>query len=173
MPTLMQKIRLALRGWSRRREEAQKEFVARNVGWSAPAPPSPAGRQAPPPAASSSASSPPDIDGLVVAFLDDSGRIDYYLDRESGEVIDVRDGATLPPTRFRRVPRRSEANETVDRGLFVDTLEPGVKRDALARASASSEEFRKVLGEDRSLERKWYSFKNDRVVRVVEAWLKE
>jgi len=170
MPTLMQKIRLALRGWSRRREEAQKEFVAKNVGWGVPPP---VERQAPPPVASSSSKKVADIDGLVVAFLDDSGRIDYYLDRESGEVIDVRDGAALPAPRFRRVPRRSEANETVDRGLFVDTLEPGAKRDALARASASPEEFRKVLGEDRSLERKWYSFKNDRVVRVVEAWLEE
>jgi hypothetical protein len=35
------------------------------------------------------------MEGLAVAFLDDSGRIAYYLDTETGEVVDVRDGTTL------------------------------------------------------------------------------
>ena len=35
MPTLMQKIRLVLRGWSRRREEKQRAFLSQNAGWGA------------------------------------------------------------------------------------------------------------------------------------------
>ena len=35
MPTLMQKIRLAFRGWQRRREESEKEFLTRNASWGA------------------------------------------------------------------------------------------------------------------------------------------
>jgi len=36
MPTFMQKIKLAIRGWNRRREEADKAFIAKNT-WQAPA----------------------------------------------------------------------------------------------------------------------------------------
>jgi len=31
MPTFMQKIKLAIRGWNRRREEKDREFLAKNV----------------------------------------------------------------------------------------------------------------------------------------------
>ena len=41
MPTLMQKIRLAFRGWNRRREEAQRAFVAQGTQWAPPAAPGP------------------------------------------------------------------------------------------------------------------------------------
>src|SRR3954447_26286307 len=107
MPTLMQKIRLAFKGWNRRRDEKQKEFLAQNVGWGKqPEAPSPS---RPPLAATRSSQAEIDVDGLIVAFLDDSGVISYYLDTESGEVVDVRDGSTYAAPRYRRVPPRSEA----------------------------------------------------------------
>jgi len=31
--SMLQKIKLAFRGWQRRREEGEKQFVARNTGW--------------------------------------------------------------------------------------------------------------------------------------------
>lgn len=170
MPTLMQKIRLAWKGWNRRRDQAQKEFVARNVGWGAASPAvaaRPAGA-----VAAATVHAEPDIDGLTVAFLDDSGVISYYLDVETGDVVDVRDGSALAAPRYRRVPRRSEANDAADRRAFVASRDPGASRDALARTAASHDEFRKALGDDRSLERAWYSFKNDRVLRAVEEWLR-
>src|ERR1700682_56223 len=97
MPTLMQKIRLAFKGWNRRRDEArveaQKDFVTRNVGGGAPGAP---GHAADKPSGQTLASDrAPDMDGLIVAFLDDSGVIAYYLDCEVGEVLDVRDGSAL------------------------------------------------------------------------------
>ena len=60
MPTLMQKIKLAIRGWSRRREEANEAFIQRsawqspNVGRASARPPS---------------QTPVDLEGLVCAFL--------------------------------------------------------------------------------------------------------
>lgn len=173
MPTLMQKIRLAFKGWNRRRTEAkieaQKEFVTRNVGWGKPAAPAPAEAPARSPLA---AIEEPDMDGLVVAFLDDSGVIAYYFDSEGGEVLDVRDGTTLAAPRYRRVPRRSPEGEAADRQAFIESREPGPPRDKLMNAAASGEEFRRVLGTDRSLERAWYSFKNDRVLLAVQEWLR-
>ena len=170
MPTLMQKIRLAFKGWSRRREAAQKEFVTRNVGWGEPGV-EPRGAAAPS-RASTAANRAHDMDGLVVAFLDDSGVIAYYLDSEAGEVIDVRDGSALAAPRYRRVPGRNETNDAADRRAFIDSRDPGPARDRLMRAAASGEEFRRALGNDRSLERAWYSFKNDRVLLAVREWLR-
>ena len=77
----MQKLRLAWRGWQRRREESQQEFVARNAGWTA-ATPAPAPVVRPADAVTTSI----DRDGLQCAYLDESGQIAYYLDIESGEV---------------------------------------------------------------------------------------
>lgn len=159
MPTLMQKIRLAFRVWSRRREEAQKEFVNRNTGWNAAAAPAAAAPREPEKAI--------DIEGLTVAFLDDSGVIAYYLDSESGDVVDVRDGATLDAPRYRRVPQRSESSDAADRRVFV------ASHGSLARSAGSAEDFRRALSADRSLERAWYNFKNDRVLKAIEEWLRK
>jgi hypothetical protein len=157
MPTFFQKIRLAIRGWNRRREEANQAFVARST-WKAPD----VGQASARPAAGQT---PIDMDGLIVAFLDDSGRIAYYFDTETGDVVDVRDGTTLAPPRYRRVPARGEQNEAEDRQAFA------AEHVALARWVASREEFRSALAKDRTLERAWYNFKNDRAIAAVEEWL--
>ena len=160
----MQKIRLALRGWSRRREEAEKEFLAKNVWGPASAGPD---RMKPVPTQRAV-----DLDGLAVAFLDDSGRIDWYLDTDSGEVIDVRDGTALAPPRYRRVPARSEQSEADDRRAFVASLEPSRAHDALTRNLGSRDEFRRAVATDRAIERSWFSFKNGRAIAAIEQWLR-
>ena len=161
----MQKLRLAWRGWQRRREEAEREFVAKNAGWGAAGPaPSPAAPARPP------AQTGVDLEGLQVAYLDDSGRIVYYLDTEQGEVIEARDGETYAPPRYRRVPRRSAASDAADQREFVATLEDSALKTAL-RAAKDPAEFRRVLSEDRKLERAWYVFKNDRANAAIESWL--
>jgi len=166
MPTLMQKLRLALRGWSRRREEAKKEFLAKNTAWS---PPSLRGGQAPPPVPSQSI----DIDGLTVAYLDDSGHFAHYFDTETGDILDVAVNQSFDPPRYRRIPQRSAQSESDDRRAFVDKLEPSRGRDELARAIGVPEAFRKALASDRTIERAWYNFKNDRAIAAIEQWLAE
>ena len=101
----------------------------------------------------------------MVAFLDDSGRIAYYLDTESGEVVDVRDAAALAPPRYRRVPARSEQSDAADRRAFA------MKHQALLSSVGSAENFRSALSKDRALERAWYNFKNDRAIAAINAWL--
>lgn len=166
MPTLMQKLRLALRGWSRRRDEAQKEFLARNLP-RGNAPPTTA------PARPAHSTSSIDIDGLTVAYLDDSGHFAHYLDTVTGDILDVAVNQVLEPPRYRRIPQRSAQSESEDRRAFVAKLDPSRGRDELARAIGVPEAFRKALANDRALERAWYSFKNDRAIAAIEAWLAE
>jgi len=160
----MQKLRLAWRGWARRREEKEREFVAKNASWGGVASAQLPATENRHPATGI------DLEGLQVAFLDDSGRIVYYFDTENGEVVEARDGETFAEPRYRRVPRRSAASDAADRREFVATLDAGPLRDAL-RAAKDPAEFRRVLSEDRKLERAWYVFKNDRATAAINAWL--
>lgn len=160
----MQKIRLVIRGWNRRREEREKEFLAKNT-W-APSVPSkaPSGQHTP-------KALHVDLEGLTVAYLDDSGRIEHYLDLQSGDVIDT--SGPLAGERYRRVPSRNAQSEFEERDAFVKTLEPSAGRDRLASCIGVAEAFRRALATDRKLERAWYNFKNDRAIAAVRAWLRE
>jgi hypothetical protein len=164
----MQKIRLVIRGWQRRREEHDKEFLARNAAWGV-APSAVA------PAPVKSRSFAVDTEGLTVAYLDDSGRLAHFLDIESGDILDL--GAEELDTHpemndpsYRRIPSRSEKSEVEDRRAFISSLGPSPARDALAR-SADAEMFRRALASNRTIERAWYNFRNDRAIAAIEAWL--
>ncbi len=178
----MQKLRLMFRGWSRRREEEgrrkQEEFLRSNVKWAAEV-------SAPSSAESASrAGGTPDdekarpilrvdMEGLQVAYLDESGRITYYLDTETGEVVERHDAA--PPgdaLRYRRVPRRLEGSEIDDRRAFIETLDPSPIRQELMKAVATAR-FRPVLAADRAVERAWYKFRNARATEAIERWVGE
>jgi hypothetical protein len=165
----MQKIRLVFRGWQRRRDEREKEFLTRNAGWGA--------------ASSTLATAVPkkarsfaiDSEGLTVAYLDDSGQLVHFLDTEDGEIVDLRlaeltTHPELVAPRYRRVPSRSEKSEAEDRRAFIASLDASPARDALAR-SIDSDGFRSALASDRTLERAWYNFRNDRAIAAIEGWL--
>jgi hypothetical protein len=161
----MQKIRLGIRGWQRRREESEKEFLTRNASWGAAAP--------------IAAAAPPkkqtfaiDMEGLTVAYLDDSGQLAHFLDTSDGEIVDVRtsESASYPEPRYRRIPSRSANGDDDDRRAFIASLDPSASRDALARSS-DADSFRRALSANRSLERAWYNFRNDRAIEAIEAWL--
>ena len=170
--TFFQKLQVAFRGWSRRRDDEEKkrneEFLKRNAQWSAGASP------APPPAAEAAAlhrAKTVDIDreGLQVAYLDDSGQIEYYLDVRTGEVVEVR-GKERPNdlSRFRRVPQRGP--DIDDRRAFVGTLEESRVKEFL-KANVATGDFRKILATDRNIERAWYNFRNARATSAIASWL--
>jgi hypothetical protein len=168
MPTLMQKIRLVIRGWQRRREEHDKEFVARNASWTAASVVAPTARV-------KSRAFAVDTEGLTVAYLDDSGQLAHFLDTESGDILDLRvfdagANSQMKEPRYRRVPARNETTEREDRRAFVASLDASPTRESLAR-SADAESFRRALASDRTIERAWYNFRNDRAIAAIEAWL--
>lgn len=168
--TLWQRIRVAFRGWLRRREEEEQrkreEFLAKNVRWSAAGPAAPVPAMPPRPAALHL-----DLDGLQVAYLDDSGMIEYYLDKTTGDVLDVRDGTKPEGSRLIRVPSRSETTETADRRAFVESLEESPAKAMLAGAAVPAE-FRRLIAADRRTERAWYNFRNERATQAIESWLR-
>lgn len=159
--SFMQKIRLVLRGWSRRREEKDQEFLRRNASWGT--------GQATSPAQRAVAKRSVDMDGLQAAYLDGSGQIAYYLDVETGEVVEKRDGSPMEPNRFKRVP--SGGGDVPERRAFIETLAPSHVRDLLMK-SVNSPTFRSVLANDRTLERAWYNFRNARATAAIEEWLR-
>ncbi|MGA8807013.1 MAG: hypothetical protein WB973_03980 [Thermoanaerobaculia bacterium] len=165
MPTLMQKIRLGIRGWQRRREESEKEFLTRNASWSAAAP-------VPAAAPTKTRAFAIDMEGLTVAYLDDSGQLAHFLDTSDGEIVDVRmsESAAYAPPRYRSIPSRNANADADDRRAFIASLDASPSRDALARSSGT-ESFRHALSGDRTLERAWYNFRNDRAIEAIEAWL--
>jgi len=155
---------LPFRGWQRRREESEKEFLTRNATW---------GVAAPVVAAATPAKARTfeiDMEGLTVAYLDDSGQLAHFLDTSDGEIVDVRiaEAASYPEPRFRRIPTRSADAE--DRRAFIASLDASPSRDALARSS-DADSFRRALAADRTIERAWYNFRNDRAIAAIEAWL--
>lgn len=164
----MQKIRLVFRGWQRRREEREKEFLSRNAGWGT----APAAAAAPTVRERSFAV---DTEGLTVAYLDDSGQLAHFLDTEDGEIVDLRveelnAHPELVAPRYRRVPSRTGKSEAEDRRAFIASLDASPARDALAR-STDADSFRRALAADRTNERAWYNFRNDRAIAAIEAWI--
>jgi hypothetical protein len=66
---------------------------------------------------------------------------------------------------------RSAASDAADRREFVASLDESALKTAL-RSAKDAAEFRRVLSDDRKLERAWYVFKNDRATAAIEAWLR-
>lgn len=166
--SFFQKIKLAFRGWSRRREQREQEFLRKNTAWAPAAAPAPAVVPAEAGTYTKQLESI-DLDGLQAAYLDASGQIAYYLDVDSGEVIESRHGAALDAAKFKRVPVRK--SEEDDRRAFIETLEPSDLRLSLMK-NVATPSFRSVLAGDRPAERAWYNFRNARATAAIEQWLK-
>ncbi|HKR63255.1 MAG TPA: hypothetical protein VJZ00_05945 [Thermoanaerobaculia bacterium] len=107
-----------------------------------------------------------DLDGLQVAYL--GVALAHYLDVETGDIIDVPLDAEPPgdADRFRRIPTRTPESEAEDRRLFAE------KHPQLGDVVEDAMEFRRVLSEDRPIERKFFNFKNDQANRAIEEWLR-
>ena len=155
MPTLFQKIQLAWRGWNRRRDEKNREFLAKNVA-------APGGGGQPPPAVRTAEAAVLhiDVEALVIAHLDASQRTTYYLDTESGDVIES--NVALDGARYKQVPAASHED---DRVAFLATLESSAHLQA-------ADTFREHLAQNRKLERAWFNFRNDRAIAAIQNWLK-
>ena len=162
MPTFLQKIRLALKGWNRRRDERDKEFLAKNAAWG------PTARHAGDPSlrSGSGKAATLDLEGLTVAYLDNSGRTTYYLDTQSGDVIEATN-AQLDSVRYRPLPNQTAGD--AERDAFINSLDDVAAREKLKRAA----DFRAALATDRTLEKAWYNFRNDRAIAAIERWLHE
>ena len=114
-----------------------------------------------------------DLDGLQVAYL--GVALAHYLDVETGDIVDLPLDAAPPgeESRFRRIPTRTEESEEEDRRLFVQKMELSVMREHLAHTVEDARAFRRLLSDDRRVERSFFNFKNDQATKAIEAWLEE
>jgi hypothetical protein len=109
-----------------------------------------------------------DYEGLQVAYL--GVALAHYLDLETGDIVDqpLDDPPPGDADHFRRIPTRTPESEAEDRRLFVE-------KHRLSDLAAVVEEplaFRRLLSEDRLIERKFFNFKNDQANRAIEEWAK-
>lgn len=111
------------------------------------------------------------MEGLQVAFL--AHLMPHYLDLETGEVVDVYPGQPHPEDlqRFRRIPSRSDESEADDRRAFAAGQKSPEMRAHLAAAVDDPGAFRRAVSVDRSVEKAWFSFKNDQATRAIDEWL--
>jgi hypothetical protein len=114
-----------------------------------------------------------DLDGLQVAYL--GVALAHYLDVETGDILDLPLDAPPPgaPERYRRVPTRTDQSEAEDRRLFLESVDFSVLRDQLTQAVEDAGAFRRLLTEDRRVERSFFNFKADQASRAIEAWLRD
>ena len=113
-----------------------------------------------------------DREGLQVAYL--GVALAHYLDLETGDIVDIPLDAAPPgdESRFRRIPTRTPESEVEDRRAFLETLKPD-QRNRLSHVIDDATAFRRVLSEDRTVERQFFNFKNDQASRAIEEWLGE
>jgi hypothetical protein len=113
-----------------------------------------------------------DREGLQVAWL--GVALAHYLDLESGEILDLPLDAPPPEPagRYRRIPVRTPESEAGDRRLFVEQLDFSVLRDRLVGALGDAAAFRRLLAEDRRIERAFFNFKNDRANEAIDEWIR-
>jgi hypothetical protein len=106
-----------------------------------------------------------DLEGLQVAYL--AHLMPHYLDLETGEVIDVYPGQPHPddPVRYRRIPSRTDESEAEDRRAFA------AAHPQLGPYVDDASTFRRAVSMDRSIEKGWYNFKNERATKAIEEWL--
>src|SRR5687768_6378385 len=162
--TWFQRLQVAFRGWSRRRAERDEEFLKKNTGWGAqqnagaqnvgkqnvgPASAGPHKNIGPAEAGPTLAGPRKiDLEGLQVAYLDDSAQIAYYLDTVSGDVIEARDAPTRAEVersgRFKRVPARSDESDATDRKAFVETIENPRLKQTLSM-TIDAQDFRRII----------------------------
>ncbi len=129
-----------------------------------------------------------DADELIMAFEDNSGMAEWYLDRKTGEVLHASDALLgeededlaarieADPERYvliDPIPSSTGFDAMAD---FVETVTDAATRRALERALAGRKPFRvfKDALLDFPAEREnWFRFKDAAYRRHAEAWLED
>jgi hypothetical protein len=120
-----------------------------------------------------------DMEELKLSFEDASGRIDYYLDTETGNIeMDTEDGNFVRQgraKRYLRIPVGDSHEGYKDMEAFIETIEDSQIQAALEVAIQGSGAFRRfksTLYRYPEEEKRWFEFKDQRLHNRVIIWLK-
>jgi hypothetical protein len=127
-----------------------------------------------------------DMDFLKSSFEDASGRIDYYLDTETGDIeMDTEDDKfarcgdedeyLYEDSRYLRVPNGDSHEGYKDMEAFIETIGDSRIQSVLEVAiqgSGAFSRFKSALYRYPKEQKRWFDFKDRRINWRVLAWLK-
>ena len=129
-----------------------------------------------------------DLEGLVVAFDDESPARSYYLDRETGKVFsfleDHEDAETVEiawqieadgGNRYLQIPKLTLEEELEEQDSFVESLDDGGVKDKVAKVIESDHDgsrFQDFITKHREPREKWRAYFHVRSRERAELWLK-
>ena len=128
------------------------------------------------------------LEDLCLAMEDSSYECDYYLDRETGEIIfisDYMDDANLEelknkidenPDRYEPIPKAESYEDYDDMVDFISTVEDEHLVELLEVAIDGKGAFRRfkdVLARYPEEKERWYHFKEERMKERAISWLED
>jgi len=124
-----------------------------------------------------------DLSDLMEAFESGSGEAEWYLDRDSGEVIMVVEGMPiderdidLEEERYLSVPTISSRGSYAIMEEFIATVkDDGVRTDLedAIKGKGAFRRFKDVLNHYPEDRKRWFAFKEAAVMQEIMAWLAE
>ena len=128
-----------------------------------------------------------DVDGLFVAFSDDSVERSYYLDTDSGQVFNVLEDHDDPETqelvwqleadtrgRFVQVPKPSMEETLEEQDAFVESMSDGELKqelEALVSNDHDGTKFVDFVERNRAARDAWRDYRMARSREKANAWL--
>jgi len=129
-----------------------------------------------------------DLEGLVVAFDDESPARSYYLDRDTGKVFSFLEDHVDAETeeiawqieadgekRYLPVPKLTLEEELKEQDSFVESLDKGELKERVAKVIESDHDgskFQELVIRHRETREKWRAYFRGRSRERVKLWLK-
>ena len=129
-----------------------------------------------------------DLEGLVVAFDDESPAHSYYLDRETGKVFSfLEDNADAETEEiawqieadagkcYLQIPKRTLEEELEEQDSFVESLDDGELKEKVAKVIESDHDgsqFQDLVIRHRETREKWRAHCHVRSRERADLWLK-
>lgn len=128
-----------------------------------------------------------DLEGLVVAFSDDSVERSYYLDTDSGRVFNVLEDHDDPETqeivweleadtrgRYVQIPKPSMEQRLEEQDAFVESLEDGKMKETIEKLLEDDHDgskFAEFVERDREARDAWRDFRMERSREKAKEWI--
>ena len=129
-----------------------------------------------------------DLEGLVVAFDDDSPARSYYLDRDTGKVFSFLEDHVDAETeeiawqieadggkRYLQIPKLTLEEELEEQDTFLESLEDEELKEKLSKVIESDHDgsqFQDFVSKDRKARETWRAYTRVRSRERADQWLK-
>lgn len=123
-----------------------------------------------------------DLEVLQLAFDDRDGDGQWFLDRETGEVVrlnefdddELREQIDAGGERYTVIPYQGSESGYRDMAEFIDSVDDNRLRallDVATRGKGAFRRFKDVLQEHPEERERWFAFQKERANRRIRRWL--